>query len=100
MKPGDTLYSIAKKYNTTPEAIKNYNNLTSNLLTINQVLQIPVEGVSTENVIYTVKKGDSLYQIANNFGVSVAEIMNLNNLTSTLLSVGQTLLIPTRILDY
>ena len=100
VKPGDTLYSIAKKYNTTPEAIKNYNNLTSNLLTINQVLQIPVEGVSTENVIYTVKKGDSLYQIANNFGVSVAEIMNLNNLTSTLLSVGQTLLIPTRILDY
>ena len=43
---------------------------------------------------------EQTYQIANNFGVSVAEIMNLNNLTSTLLSVGQTLLIPTRILDY
>ena len=100
VKPGDTLYSIAKKYNTTPETIKNYNNLTSNLLTINQVLQIPVERVLTENIIYTVKKGDSLYQIANNFGVNVAEIMNLNNLTSTLLSVGQTLLIPIRILDY
>ena len=63
VKPGDTLYSIAKKYNTTPEAIKNYNNLTSNLLTINQVLQIPVEGVSTENVIYTVKKDSRVIDV-------------------------------------
>lgn len=100
VEPGDTLYSIARKYNTTPDAIKEYNNLTSNLLTINQVLQIPVEEITTENTTYTVRSGDTLYQIANNFGVSVSEIMNLNNLSSTLLSIGDTLLIPNRITDY
>ena len=100
VEPGDTLYSIARKYNTTPDAIKSYNNLTSNLLTINQVLQIPVEETITENTTYTVRNGDTLYGIANNFGVSVSEIMNLNNLDSTLLTVGDTLLIPNRVTDY
>ena len=100
VEPGDTLYSIAKKYNTTPDAIKEYNNLSSNLLTINQVLQIPVQEIITENTTYTVRRGDTLYQIANNFGVSVSEIMNLNNLDSTLLNIGDILLIPNRITDY
>ena len=98
--PGDTLYSIARKYNTTPDAIKEYNNLTSNLLNINQVLQIPITEIITENTTYTVKRGDTLYGIANNFGVSVSEIMNLNNLNSTLLNVGDILLIPNRTTDY
>jgi len=100
VEPGDTLYSIAGKYNTTPDAIKEYNNLTSNLLTINQVLQIPTSEVITENTTYTVRRGDTLYQIANNFGVSVSEIMNLNNLSSTLLNIGDILLIPNRTTDY
>ena len=100
VEPGDTLYSIANKYNTTPDAIKNYNNLTSNLLTINQILQIPVEETITQNTTYIVKRGDTLYQIANNFGVSVSEIMNLNNLDNTLLNIGDTLLIPNRVTDY
>ena len=100
VEPGDTLYSIARRYNTTPDAIKEYNNLTSNLLTINQVLQIPVEEITSENTTYTVRRGDTLYQIANNFGVSVSEIMNLNNLSSTSIVVGDTLLIPNRITDY
>ena len=38
---GDSLYSIAKKYNTTVNEIKNLNNLSSNLLSIGQVLKIP-----------------------------------------------------------
>ena len=100
VKPGDTLYSIAKMYNTTPEIIKNYNNLKSNLLTINQVLQIPVDEVISETSSYIVKKGDTLYQIASTFGVSVADIMKVNNLTSTLLNIGDVLLIPNRLSDY
>ena len=98
--PNDTLYSIARKYNTTPDAIKNYNNLTSNLLSIGQILQIPTESIETENTTYTVQRGDTLYKIANNFGITVAEIMNLNNMNTTLLNIGQTLLIPNRTTDF
>ena len=47
-----------------------------------------------EYVNYTVKRGDSLYSIARNYGVSVSDIMSLNKLNSNLLSVGQTLKIP------
>ncbi len=98
--PNDTLYSIAKRYETTPDAIKEYNNLTSNFLSIGQILQIPTEEITEENIIYTVKRGDTLYKIANNYGVTVSSIMNLNNLDSTLLSVGQTLLIPNKNNDF
>ncbi len=97
---GDTLYSIAKKYNITPEEIKEYNGLTSNLLTINQLLQIPIASKTTENIFYVVEPGDTLYQIANNFGVKIEEIIKLNDLTSTILTVGETLIIPNRNLDY
>ena len=100
VKPNDTLYSISREYNTTPEAIMEYNNLASNILSINQILQIPIKEVSNENTVYVVKPGDTLYKIANSYGVSVMELMNLNNLTSTLINVGDVLLIPNQIIDF
>jgi LysM repeat protein len=65
--------------------------LTSNLLTIGQVLKVPT---TTTGVTYTVKSGDSLYSIASKYGTTVNEIKKLNNLTSNLLSIGQVLKIP------
>ena len=100
VKPNDTLYSISREYNTTPEAIMEYNNLASNILSINQILQIPIKEVSNENTVYVVKPADTLYKIANSYGVSVMELMNLNNLTSTLINVGDVLLIPNQITDF
>ena len=100
VSPGDTLYSIARQYNTTPDAILDYNNLTSNLLTIGQTLQIPIEEVTQENTAYTVRRGDTLYKIANSYGINVMDIMNLNNLNSTLINVGDVLLIPTQSSDF
>ena len=44
---------------------------------------------------YTVKSGDTLYGISNQFGVSVVELANLNNVTASTLKVGQVLIIPT-----
>ena len=41
VKRGDTLYSIAREYNVTPNDLMSYNNLTSNLLSIGQILRIP-----------------------------------------------------------
>ena len=100
VEPGDTLYKIAKKYNTFEEAIKEYNKLTSNILKVDQVLQIPTENSTNENNVYTVRSGDTLYKIANNYGVTVQELMNLNNLATTLLNIGDTILIPKQITDF
>ena len=100
VSPNDTLYSIAKQYNTTPNAIVDYNNLTSDLLTIGQILQIPIEEKTQENIAYVVKRGDTLYKIANNYGITVMDLMSLNNLNSTLINVGDVLLIPNPSSDY
>ena len=88
---GDSLYSIARKFNTTVDEIMSYNNLKTNLLSIGQQLKIPS---STVTNTYTVVSGDSLYSIARKFNTTVDELKSLNNLTSNLLSIGQTLKIP------
>ena len=66
----------------------NLNNLTSNLLSIGQVLKIPT---STEIINYIVKSGDNLYSIARAYGTTVSDLINKNNLTSTTLQIGQVL---------
>ena len=95
---GDSLYSIANKFNTTVNEIKSLNNLTSNILSIGQNLKIPtINGQNDEITNYTtyiVKSGDSLYKIASLYQTSINEIKNLNNLTSNILSIGQSLKIP------
>ena len=99
VKSGDSLYSIASKNDLTVQELKNYNNLTSNVLQIGQILKIPV--VSTEEVPigkygeYVVKSGDSLYSIGRKYGYTPQQLIDYNNLDSTVLSVGQVLKIPT-----
>ncbi len=100
VKKGDSLYSIANKYNTTVDELKRINNLTSNILSIGQILKLPSDKASDveneENTIsYTVQKGDSLYSIARKYDTTIDRIKDLNNLTTNLLSIGQVLLIPT-----
>lgn len=89
VKVGDSLYSIARKYNISVNELKSYNNLTSNLLSIGQVLSIP----TTNETTYIVKSGDSLYSIAKKFNTTVNEIKTKNNLTNNLLSIGQKLFV-------
>ena len=93
VKKGDSLYSIARTYNTSVDKLKEINNLTSNALAIGQVLKLPSSNAS-EKVVYTVKKGDSLYSIAREYGTTVDAIKKLNNITSNTLSIGQKLLLP------
>lgn len=109
IKKGDTLYQIAKKYNTTPEAIKTSNNLTSNTLTIGATIKIPKANSETSSTlppsnansdIYIVKKGDTLYQIAQKYNTTVAELKKNNNLTNNNLTIGQVLNIPATVEEY
>ncbi len=96
VKSGDTLYSIASKYGISVNALKNYNNLTTNVLSIGQKLNIPVtsEQPSSNYLDYVVKKGDSLYSIASKYNTSVSDIMKINNLNTSLLNIGMVLKIP------
>lgn len=97
VKKGDTLYQIAKNNNTTVDAIKKLNNLSSNTLTIGSIIKLPSSNTSSntsEENIYIVKSGDTLYQIAKNNNTTVDAIKKLNNLSSNTLTIGQTLLIP------
>ena len=100
VKKGDSLYSIANKYNTTVEELKRINNLTSNTLSIGQVLKLPSDKPNKieqekNTITYMVQKGDSLYSIARKYSTTIDKIKDLNNLTTNLLSIGQVLLIPT-----
>lgn len=97
---GDSLYKIASRYNTTVNNLMEINNLSTNLLSVGQKLLVPKTSTVTPNVpsvgiSYTVKPGDSLYQIANAYNTSVDAIKDFNNLNSNVLQVGQVLKIPT-----
>lgn len=92
---GDDLYSIANKYNTTVNEVKKLNNLSTNLLSIGQKLKIPIKNMApipeVDYMTYIVQSGDSLYKIAKEFNMTVNELMEINNLKNTNLTIGQLL---------
>jgi len=112
VKKGDSLYSIASSYGTTIDAIMRDNGLTSSKISIGQNIKIRTNSKSSEvlecfgeeynpsstdlasNQVYTVKKGDSLYSIAKKYNVSISDILNINSLSSNVLSIGQKLIMP------
>jgi len=85
--------------------LKNANNLTNNVLQVGDTLIIPGRTEEPETpeeetppssgvIEYVVQSGDSLYSIAKKYGITARELQQYNNLPSTLLSIGQVLLIP------
>ena len=89
---GDSLWKIANKYGITVNELKSLNGLTSDNLSVGQILEVPSS--SSDSGTYTVKAGDSLWKIANQYGITVNELKSLNGLTSDNLSVGQILKVP------
>ena len=90
VKSGDTLWSIARKYNLSVNELKALNNLSSNVLSVGQILIVGKESSND----YVVSAGDTLWAIARKFNVSVDDIKALNNLSSNNLSIGMILKIP------
>ena len=92
---GDTLWSIAKRFNTNVNDLKSANNLTSNSLYVGQTLKVPGYYTAEDtNITYVVKKGDTLYSISRIYGIPIDTLRRYNNLTSDFLSVGQEISIP------
>ena len=95
VKKGDTLYSIANKYNTTVDNLKKINNLENNDLSIGQILLLKTDTTEPNTNTYIVKVGDTLYSIAREFNTTPDALRDLNTLNTNILSIGQQLLIPT-----
>ncbi|MFC4736068.1 LysM peptidoglycan-binding domain-containing protein [Bacillus daqingensis] len=96
VKSGDTLYAIARKYNTTVAALTSLNKLSDpNALKIGQVLQIKAAASIPQASTYTVKSGDTLYAIAVKNNTTVQKLTSLNGISNpNLIRVGQVLKLP------
>lgn len=88
---GDTLSKIASKYNTTISELIRINNISNpNIIYENQLIKVPVK--SSDNITYTVQKGDTLSNIAIKYNTSVDSIVKLNSIADkNKIYVGQVL---------
>ena len=102
VKKGETLASIAKKYNVSVSSLKQWNNLKKDTLKVGQKLTIFTSGGpmatsatnskaagSTAPQYYVVKAGDTLASIAKKYHTTVAQLKKLNNLKSDVITVKQ-----------
>jgi LysM repeat protein len=98
IKTGDTLSAIASRYKTTVEALMQANGISDATRiragTKIQIVQPPDYSATMAYETYEVEAGDTLYTISGKYGLTIAEIKEINNLTSNNLSVGQKLQIP------
>ncbi len=97
VKRNDSLYDIANAFNTSISALKRINHLRSSRIYPGQTLLIGSDDgklASTDGYTsYTVKRNDSLYDIANAFNTSISALKRINHLRSSRIYPGQTLLI-------
>jgi LysM repeat protein len=90
VQPGDSLWSIAQRHETTVAAIMEANGLTSDSLNPGHVLRLPTTATVKPDT-YVVQAGDSPYSIAMAFGLSLDELIAINNLDGHIIHVGQVL---------
>jgi len=115
VKPGDTLISIAKKFNVSVKSLKRWNKINKYIrpnqkLVIYKIVAIKPKKLSPMNVKYLkkllkkkrkkikrkyvyhiVREGDSLIKIAKRYGITVKQLKKMNNLKSNKIFIGQRL---------
>jgi membrane-bound lytic murein transglycosylase D len=106
VRPGESLSIIARKYRTSVRKIMRANNMRrSNYIVAGKRIKIPQRGYMTQAsqiirkpkngqaLTHRVRKGDSLYIIAKQYGTTTKKIQDLNNMKTTVLHIGQVLTI-------
>ncbi|KAB2332528.1 LysM peptidoglycan-binding domain-containing protein [Bacillus mesophilum] len=98
VEKGDTLYRISKDFDLTVQQLKEMNDLHSDKIFPGQKLEVPTEYHTTETflqhaAIYTVVPGDTLWSIADRYGVPVSELKSLNHLQNDMVLIHQRLII-------
>lgn len=97
VRKGDNLFDIGRKYGISYKAIKSFNKLKSNRLSLKQKLVIPfVEGTGLKTKNYYVKNGDTLLSIAKMHRVDLDKLMSDNKLKTSLIKKGDKLVITYR----
>ncbi|WVP23652.1 LysM peptidoglycan-binding domain-containing protein [Bacillus licheniformis] len=84
VQKGDTLWGISQKQGVNLQDLKEWNQLSSDLIIPGQKLNVS-EKQTEEKKQYTIKKGDTLWKIAQKFGVSVNDLKNWNNIKSDII---------------
>ncbi len=90
VQPGDTVASVAAKFNITSNSILWSNNLSGSSLTVgSKILVPPVTGI-----VYTVKSGDTLSSLATKYGSNIDQLTAYNDAEISGIKVGEQILIP------
>ena len=102
VEAGDNLFAIAKKYSTTVAAIREMNDMgNSSNIKIGQKLKIPgsakpaANTPKVEEIIHVVKKGEGLWDISRQYGVTIEDIVKWNGLKDTKIKINEKLKIKT-----
>lgn len=95
VKSGDSLWSISSKNGLTVQQLMSYNQLSSSTIYVGQKLKLSGASASptviNEGTAYTVKSGDTLWNIATRHGLTISALKTMNNMTSDTIYVGQVL---------
>jgi len=99
VKKGDTLYSIAGKFDVSLDTLLAVNEISDpTRVPVGTLLKIPGNAESPPTgKTYVVQRGDTLYSLSRRYAVSLAELLRVNGLTlKSLLKVGQRIMIPVK----
>ena len=101
IKKGDTISEIAENYGVSSSQLRRWNNLRNNKIVVGKSLKVyssKTSGSATKlveneskNGVYTIKRGDTIGQIAENHNVSIEELKSWNNLDNNAIVAGKTL---------